>query len=1376
MVSMQRFALLKFLPQALLLPALLLTESLAAAQQQPTRVLSGKIAFPAGMSAAEQAMLMEAMAQEGISLGPGGAVTSAPVEGEEGEEGEEKPMDPQLLQLFQQAILDRRPSTMLTEWSKTEPLPSDEDPELKDPEEPEKIEDAPEALVLPVEPEKPADLVEPTMPEAPAKEVSGLGGLIELAQAKAEAAEAFDVTVKAYEEKLAAFETATAGYETAKAAYDEAKPAYDETKKAYDKKKKAYDKEVAKWNAEKAKKKQARMKRDVEIYRRSVTLGRWDAVGETLLSFGKAQAKVQYGQLLSKISRSPQPQQGQMAAYDEEPHFEFDDIVAVIKIAPEGFDDKKANLIAPLVRRVFAQGHSLDDWLERLREEIARPEEELVISKRLSALLLTAQKYNLELDEFLPTFEEAVAEDDREALNLLARHHMARYGEKNKPEILLEAWEATLAVLAPGAIDEKDNKKNKAEALKRAVDLAQRVQDEKGETWLRETFSDRPQRGMEIIATIGSEASTNMVKNANNTAARISDMELLCGAIGALLEIAPERADEWSETLSLTADIWLREAEHSFKNAQQTSMGPRSQRDNYGNIFWSNNSYYDYGRSYMPVKPIEPSDLLENRPDGLWRDALPASLRPKIDQTIAQLYLKVSEEIQAFPYIKDLAAREPKKANELAKTFLEVWITNNDPNASRNRSSIYNFNYGYNTRASGIPLTRSKQDRNLKDLSEWVAKLREVEGLELDSDLLMRAFTQCHSQAEVYRVEILEQVFGDLETLDAKTLASMTQKMRANLATIWRQPDVQKAASTNRKQKDIQAEVERGYEIAQQLLARSLVAHPDSWRLHVVRGAMLHDLNNYKNDLKKSSGFSGSRSEALEVLASGAETYVAAIAEMQTNEYSVNAFSTWFTAAMGASDLPAVTEKTLLARHEIPKIKEMLDGIEGEAGEKHRSMFANMLFTRLSSVNPAVKNRYLEAGFDIVGDHPQAKAARRVYDYYSDLVTEIELLAELDGDSDVGENPFGLRIDLRYTKEIGRESGGFARYLQNQANAVNYYYNYGRPQENYRDKFEEAVRTLLSEQFDVMSITFNREDAASKADAVFGWRRMSYAYVLLKAKGPEVDRIPPLKLDLDFNDVTGYVVLPITSPVVPIDSSVEGTERPFKNVQLTQTLDERRADEGILTVEVKALAEGIVPAFDQLVQMDSKDFKVKKVDDQGVSVARFADDEEGVVSERLWLVELEPKEGVDKPEDFAFAEPKIEDTKAVYQRLDDADLMAVEPIVKLGQDYSAESKFDWRWLLLIPALLAMLFMLRVALKGEPTAAVATGPRMPDEITPVTVLGLLGDLRSSPKMDDSSRQGLDSAVLEIEAHYFGEKTGSAPDLTGIARDWLGRLRP
>lgn len=1314
-----------------------------------------------------------AVIQQQLAAGAGELLAD---EGDEEDEPEQKPIDPQFMQLFQQALLDRRPSTILAEWSKPEPLPSADDPKLKDPEEPEKIEDAPAAPVAPTKPTMPEGLVEPTAPEDVVSDVSGLGDLLALAKKKDEAAEVYAEQIGAWETAQAAHETAMAEFETAQADFEASQKTYAPLKKAYDKKKKKYDKTVAEWTQAKAKNKQKRLQRDVALFQRNVSLGRWDEVGETIESLGKKMAKAQYAVILGKIGVSPQPVNGQFSQFQEQPHFEFDDIVQVISIAPEGFDNKKANLIAPLVKRVFAQGHSLDDWLERLRVEVERPEEERVIDRRLAALLLTAQRYNLEMGEFLPTFDEAVADDDRQGLNLLARNSEARHKDTPKPEILGEAWEATLAVLAPGKIDEDDLKKDKAEALKRAVDLAGRVRDAKGDAWLRETFTDRPQRGMEVIATIGGEASKNMVTNGRNTTARSTDLELLHGAINALLEIAPERAEEWRETLTLSADIWLREAAHSFNNAQQTSMGSSSRRDSYGNIYWYEDSY-NYDR-YVRVQPIEPSELLDMRPDGAWRSALPASLRPKIDQTIAELYLKVSEEIEAYPYIKDLAGPEPDKANELAKTFLEVWLKNNDPNSSRNRSSIYNFSYGFNQRASGIPLTRSRQDRNLKDLTHWVDKLREIEGLELDSDLLMRAFTQCHSEAEVYRVEILEEVFGDLESLEPKTLASMTQKMRANLATIWRTPAAQKAAKTGRKQKDIEVEVQRGYEIAQALLARALEAHPESWRLKVVRGAMLHDLNNYRNDLQKSSDFTGSRREALGVLEEAADTYVASIPELRTDEYSLDAFQTWFNASMGASDIQAVTESTLLARNEIPKITALLEGIDGEAGEKHLSMFANMLFTRLSAVNPACKNRYLEAGFGIVGDHPQAKEARRVYDYYKDLVTEIELLATLDGDSDVGTKPFGVKVDIRYTKEIGRESGGFSRYLQNQANAVNYYYNNGRPQENYRDKFEEAVRTLLSEQFEVMSVTFNREDAASKADDEFGWRKTAYAYILLKAKGPQVDRVPPLKIDLDFNDVTGYVVLPITSPVVPIDASTEDPAvRPYKNLQLTQILDERRSDDGVLIVEVKAQAEGVVPDLEDIAEIAPKDFEVRKTEPQDVSVARFADDEEGVMTERIWMVELGPKEGVVNPRSFAFAAPKSDDIQTVYQRYEDADLMEAQPVVDLTKGYVKEKGFGWRWLSLIPAFLVVVFMLRIVMKAGDEEEFDGGPQMPTDITPVSVLGLLGDLRMSPRIDAAGRQSLDAAVLEIEQHYFRDadgKRGSAPDLASIARDWLGRV--
>ena len=232
----------------------------------------------------------------------------------------------------------------------------------------------------------------------------------------------------------------------------------------------------------------------------------------------------------------------------------------------------------------------------------------------------------------------------------------------------------------------------------------------------------------------------------------------------------------------------------------------------------------------------------------------------------------------------------------------------------------------------------------------------------------------------------------------------------------------------------------------------------------------------------------------------------------------------------------------------------------------------------------------MKAGFEIVGDHPQAYDARKVFDYYKDLVTEIKLEAKVDGGDVVGhEQPFGLFVNLRHTREIERESGGFGRYLQNQNNSGYYYYNFGRPLENYRDKFQDAAKQALQEHFEVMSVTFQDEKVNSKATGEYGWRVTPYAYILLKARSPKVDKVPPLRLDLDFMDTSGYVVLPVESPTIPVDAApAKGAVRPFEKLQITQTLDERQAKDGKLILEVKATALGLVPDLDSIVDARSR--------------------------------------------------------------------------------------------------------------------------------------------------------------------------------------------
>ena len=339
----------------------------------------------------------------------------------------------------------------------------------------------------------------------------------------------------------------------------------------------------------------------------------------------------------------------------------------------------------------------------------------------------------------------------------------------------------TQLALAAGEISDED----KADALRRAVSLAPRIRAEFGAAWLEESFTSRPERGREILATIGTQASRGQQEHAQDQEFRLEGLRLQRTAVDALLDKAPERAAEWSDSLQLLAANWLVEARHSELFSEASSRGPVMQQDQYGNIFYVGGNRY--GRA--PVAALEPGALLEVRPEGVWLDMLEESVRPELAAVTAKLLLKVGEEEEAFPYIEALAESHPKEARQLADEFVDVWIRNNDPNSERNRTSSYMFSYGYDLRANGIPLTRSKQERNLKSLAAWVARLRALPIDGLDESKIVRAFVSSHSVAEVYKREAIEAVFGDFESQEPDMLAELAQAMRQNLASVWRQPD-----------------------------------------------------------------------------------------------------------------------------------------------------------------------------------------------------------------------------------------------------------------------------------------------------------------------------------------------------------------------------------------------------------------------------------------------------------------------------------------------------------------------------------------------------------------------------------------------------------
>ncbi|MFN3243878.1 MAG: hypothetical protein ACE37K_20395 [Planctomycetota bacterium] len=1111
------------------------------------------------------------------------------------------------------------------------------------------------------------------------------------------------------------------------------------------------------------------LQRELEMLQRDVTLSRWDEVAKFFDTLAEKDRKGAYEHFLKTLLRHPNKPPSRLPAnLQEKNRFSFDEAFVLAGMAPGGFDKQQAKLLGPIVQRAMDGGGVREEWIRLLGIEVGKAKETRRVDRREAALILSALNMNDELGAFLPTASQAEKNDDREAFNLLARHALAMYAKDNRGDWLETAWEVTQAALAKGEIQ----KAQKEEALRRAVDLAPKVRAELGPAWLEKSFTERPERGMEIVATIGGQVASGFATQARNASYRATGLKLQKTAVEALLATAPKLADEWKETLELLAAGWVQEASHSNRYSKTTSYGSYMERDSFGNVYWTNRRMGGGGQ----VTAIEPEDLLESQPSDRWASLLGADLRPNFTTVSAQLWLKVNEYDKAFPYIERLATTNGRKAKELADEFLRVWKRNNNPNAS-NRGSNYIYVYGFSDRANSIPLTRSKQERNLKELSDYVARLRALPMEPVDANLLTEAFVAAHSLAEVYQLDTIRQVFGEISELDPIVLGQLIGRMRMNLATVWRTPSVQQQAKTRRSQKEMMQEVANGYATALKLAQDSLISRGRHWSLLTAVATLLHDQNNFKKEIMPDSSFSEVRKGAFELLAEAADHYASVCADMTRNEETDTVFTSWFYAALGASDLGAIDETMVVANSQLPRIKEAMEALPDGSRERMQARFANLLFTRMSSVKPDIKFRYLKAGFEITGDHEQTKKAREVWQYYQDLIGEIRLEVVVDGSSQVGTEPFGVRIDIVHTDAVGRESGGFQKYATNQNN-MQYAYNYGRPTENYRDKFHDAAIASLQENFEILSATFNSENMEPLQGDEDGWQRTPYAYLLLQARGPQVDRIPEVKLDLDFKDTTGFFIMPVVSSPVAVDASREQLQRPFEGLEVSQLLDERKVDEGKVTLEIKAKSEGLVPDLEDILELETPGFKVSKMDDQGAAVVRFSPDQDAIESERVWLIALEPESAGASPGSFRFGQPKLDDMKTTYQRYDDADLETVTAEIALRRGPIGSNPW-WAWLLLGAGAVLYLvwFFFAKPADSAPVEDVAA-LRMPESVTPFSVLALLHQIRMRGDFVDEQRTLLEVDMRRIEAGYFDKaaeaaESGERADLEKIARHWLSK---
>jgi hypothetical protein len=382
--------------------------------------------------------------------------------------------------------------------------------------------------------------------------------------------------------------------------------------------------------AKKPKKKpeEERLDDEMDGFHFAVTLGDWAHVKKQMRSWHPVEAKLAYAQILRSLANAPiDPEiQRRITAGAQIPRhilernvFFTDDLLGLAACAPGPLSKENVKALAGMLRQALTNGVVIEHIVDRLALEAKKPAKSAVLTRRQCARLLADAGEIHAMGGFLPTPDVALKEKDLEALNLLARHYLDLHQREKKAGHLEKAWETTLNILAlEGAREEKE------QALRRAVELAPRIKEELGQNWLDQSYTKHPERGMDILATLGTMVAKGFQTSPHQTDLRLKSLQLQKTAVDALLKIAPDKADAWKATLTLLAANWLKEADFSRQYDRSTGADARMRRDFFGNFYFLNPDEDMQQRQNMMMReqglpqPIVTPEILRCAPSAAW--------------------------------------------------------------------------------------------------------------------------------------------------------------------------------------------------------------------------------------------------------------------------------------------------------------------------------------------------------------------------------------------------------------------------------------------------------------------------------------------------------------------------------------------------------------------------------------------------------------------------------------------------------------------------------------------------------------------------------------------------------------------------------------
>jgi hypothetical protein len=1132
-----------------------------------------------------------------------------------------------------------------------------------------------------------------------------------------------------------------------------------------------------------------------EAFQLSFMFGDWEVVGKTLASLPRKEALEIFSRMLAtlgeqSISVGEVLKNPEAGSEDEEPYERMnrlrnereqlkrksapvlsEDFHGIVNAAPADLRDDDIDHLAKLAKTALGEGGRAT-LVKKLVDGWKGLGGTTPDGRKMATRFLSTMGWIKDAAPFLPLKPEEWEEADTTQL-VFAMEYFTQAGIAARDERQLQRAAEVCAFLMKGARFGNYTRPQFRLAMDRLVQLLPVLEAAEAQKLIREQLFKQTATLADLISIIGESGQTTAKgEDLRARAASLGTQHLLLEALVALEQPLPSN-------VGVLVLNWLGEAEGCYRAggvvATERSQAERMMMRRYG-----------FGRD-QEVTTLSTGQILSSAP--------PAGLIPRLNPGLAQrvrltlLKVQVLQPKEAnLALMREYVKQYPGLEREICQDILAGWVAQRTkPSESEQVKQMRAYGMYIPPQmlqqASGIPLTRLRQNQNIDHFRKLLTDLREISTEPLDPALIVQAFMTLHSGAEVYRLDDILAIFGPPEKMVRAELLELLDGMRTRLAEQWRDPKTQQQAGTNRTEQEAKDEVSRGYRTAMELAKRGIIPEDSDWQSFITRGQLFYDASQFEFERKvKLTEYVSLRDEAFGSLRKAAELYAAKISEMPKGQWSIDPYQAWFFVMLGASDLAQLTTNTARTDPGLQSIGDAMRALPGEAAEKHVEMFAKMLGGVFPRVPANVRQRFLGSGLKVVGEnHPAAKQATKSLDYYKELLDEIQLRVAVDGPATVGHGqPFGAFITLETTRQLLRESGGFSKYLQNQASQQQAMMGGGGgPAQNLRDNFTKNIHAALDETFEVVSLTFH--DASVKPIDLEreSWVETPLAYAVLRAKNPAVDRIPSIQMDMDFMDQPGQVVLPVMSQVQPLDAREKSVApRPCPELALELTMDQREWPEGRVIIEIQARGKGIIPTLEDMFDTKRDGFDLEAVDGN-LSITQFTSDGSTRTpqADRHWQLTYRRKP--DLRGDVVFPFPKLRDgftpTGIEHKLYQDADLATIDAAAAArGVNLSgttAKAPLVAGALVLLGAVIA--FFVWLSRRGRKSAVATEVLRAPENPTPFAAVAFLRRIRSEcgDRLAETDRAALSAEIRTIEAGFFSGGKPPSLDMTASVNKWL-----